>query len=107
MVERDPLFHAIHAVSTAFEVHDLPRFYADPQFHISLGWLAGDHAAALKAAFWGGSKEEEAEDGGGGDGAVCAALQELERSVVWGVAPEDVWCRVGQKEHTIWRRRRR
>lgn len=39
---KDPLLRAIDATSKAFQLHGLPRFYAEPRPHISVAWLLGD-----------------------------------------------------------------
>jgi hypothetical protein len=97
VVPDDPLLQAIDAVSDAFEIEGLQRFYDTPRPHISLGWLLGDQSEALSAAL--------VSDGGGGGNKLAAALESL-RNVQWEVEPEAICCKIGQVNYSIWKNRR-
>ncbi|KAL4519116.1 hypothetical protein Ndes2526A_g00220 [Nannochloris sp. 'desiccata'] len=100
----DPLLQAIDAVSDAFEMEELQRFYSSPKPHISLGWLLGDQSAALSAAFVGSgvspSRGEERKSN-----IISEALRPL-AEMQWEVEPEVIWCKIGQVNHSIWKKDR-
>jgi hypothetical protein len=101
--DSDPLLQAIDAVSDAFEMEELPRFYNTPRPHISLGWLRGDQSAALSAAVGGLSeKKEESTTDEINISAAMIALAEMQ----WEVEPEVIWCKIGQANHTVWKKGR-
>lgn len=79
----------IAAVDRAFVMHGLPRFYEDPQPHVSIGWVAGDQQAALERA-------------------VAASISTAQlrgrrlADFTFKLRPREVLCRVGQRVNVIW-----
>jgi len=105
--KNDPLLQAIDAVSDAFEMEELPRFYSTPRPHISLGWLLGDQSAALSAAVLNSGDSPEREEESKNDKIInlTAALSIL-AGKQWEVEPEVIWCKIGQANYSIWKKSR-
>ena len=94
---KDPLLRAIESVSDSFEMHGLPRFYADARPHTSLAWLLGDQVAALETALGIGIGKNEND---------CPEdLKEMIERISWKVDAEAIWCKIGSKNLVIWRKR--
>lgn len=87
----DPLLRAIDAVSKAFQLHGLPRFYAAPRPHVSVAWLLGDQAPQVEAAMAAPAAQAAA--------ARLAAAR-------WEHPVACMVCRTGQRVHTVWEARR-
>jgi U6 snRNA phosphodiesterase len=101
----DPLLQAIDAVSDAFEIEELQRFYDTPIPHISLGWLSGDQSAALSAAVLGGGSDGgglATEKGEDNCSKIAAALRDLGK-MQWQIEPDVIWCKIGHVKHSIWK----
>ena len=97
----DPLLQAINAVSDAFEIEELQRFYDPPRPHISLGWLPGDQSVAV-CDFLHRHNSASREGKESDNTKVAVALKEL-AELKWEIEPEVIWCKIGHVKHSIWK----
>lgn len=84
----DPLISASHAASRAFIFNGLPKYYDNPQPHISIAWLLGDQEQKLKQALQ--------------VPAVREAAARLE-ACGWEVEVGSVVCQIGRKTVVVWK----
>lgn len=100
----DPLLQAINAVSDAFEMEELQRFYDTPRPHISLGWLPGDQSVAVGDFLHRHSAMIEGKESD--NNKLAVALKTLAESK-WEIEPEVIWCKIGHVKHSIWKNLKR
>mmetsp|Transcript_5555 Transcript_5555/g.10891 ORF Transcript_5555/g.10891 Transcript_5555/m.10891 type:complete len:263 (+) Transcript_5555:58-846(+) len=73
----------IESVSRVFIRHGLPKYYDNPDIHVSIAWCLGNSATGrLKEAL-----------------SACSTL--LHR-LVWNTHITRVLCRIGAKDHCVW-----
>lgn len=78
------------SVDKAFVAFDLQPFYLDPQPHVSLAWLPGDHMQELRAAV---------------DGMSCSGTEPSSNSCdtfPCHIPIHSVICMIGERIYTVW-----
>ncbi len=73
----------IESVSDIFVRHGLPKYYENPDLHVSIAWCLGNSST-------GGLKE-----------AISSSSTVLQRCV-WNTRITQVVCRIGAKDHCVW-----
>ncbi|CAG9463438.1 unnamed protein product [Pedinophyceae sp. YPF-701] len=82
---------AIRRVDAALVLHELPRYHREPVPHVSVAWVPGEEAEALR---------REVRPGGAAAGSFADWGGESEHG--WTATVDRIMCRVGITDYRVW-----